>query len=155
VTVNPTTFILLAGDTEHHPALMRPAPGVPLPHSCVHALPPTLQKFGAPEYSDPFVLPAPQNVSVHQDAVAAQTSLAKAQRFDARADTWVIVSHDGSLRTAAPGAKHADKDAITLFPASISDWARRGWKESSKFGFLDAQNPANIFVNATAAGASA
>jgi hypothetical protein len=150
VTVNPTTFILLAGDTEHHPALMRPAPGAPLPHSCVQTLPPALQKFGAPEYSDPFVLPAPQNVSVHQDAVAAQTSLSKAQRFDARADTWVIVSHDASLRTAGPGTKNASADAITLFPASINDWAQRGWKESSKFGFLEAQNPANIFVNTTA-----
>jgi hypothetical protein len=153
VTVNPTTFILLAGDTEHHPALMRPAPGAPLPHSCVHTLPPALQKFGAPEYSDPFVLPAPQNASVHQDAVAAQTSLSKAQRFDARADTWVIVSHDASLRTAAPGTKSASADAITLFPASINDWAQRGWKESSRFGFLEAQNPANIFVNTTASAA--
>jgi hypothetical protein len=134
---------------EHHPGILRPSPGVPLPDSVVHTLPQALQAYGAPEYSDPFGLPAPQNVSIHQDAVTAITSLEKVKRFDSRDDIWVILSHDGSLKLATQSSNDTE-DAITLFPATINDWAKKGWKQKSRFAFLDATNQANVWVNVTA-----
>jgi hypothetical protein len=115
----------------------------------VHTLPKALEAYGAPEYSDPFGLPALQNVSIHQDAVTAVTSLEKLKRFDARDDVWVILSHDASLQVATPGSNNTE-DTITLFPATINDWAKKGWKEKSRFAFLDAMNPANVWANTTA-----
>jgi hypothetical protein len=150
VTTNPSTFVLLAGDTEHHPALLRPSPGVPLPRSIAVTLPTGLQTYGTPEYDNPFAYAQIQNSSIHQDAVTAQTTLSKLQRFDARPDTWVIISHDGSLKTTNGSDVHyEDGDAITLFPRTINEFARKGWKQSSRFAFLQASNPANIWVNAT------
>jgi hypothetical protein len=148
VTVNPSTFILLAGDAEHHPGLLRPSPGVPLSGSIVHTLPHALKKYGAPEYSDPFGHPALQNTSIHQDAVTAVSTLEKLKRFDARDDVWVILSHDASLKIAAPGPNNT-KDTITLFPGSINDWAKKGWKQQSRFAFLDKTNRANVWANVT------
>jgi hypothetical protein len=148
--VNPSTFILLAGDSEHTPALMRPTSESPLPKNIIQSLPPSLQAYGAPDYADPFLFPTPQNGSVNQDVVMAYATLDKVKRFDARDDVWVIISHDPSLKTAVPGTAAAkDKDVITLFPDSLNDWKERGWKESSKFAFLEADNRANVFVNTT------
>jgi hypothetical protein len=152
VTTKPSTFVLLAGDTEHHPALLRPSPGVPLPRSFASDLPKALKAYGAPEYDNPFAYAQVQNASIHQDAVSAQTTLDKLQRFDARADTWVIIAHDGSLKTTNGSDKYRkDKDAITLFPKAINNFAKKGWKDSSRFAFLQANNPANIWVNITGA----
>jgi hypothetical protein len=151
VTINPSTFVLLAGDTEHHPALIRPSPGDPLPHSVTATLPKALKVYGAPKFDNPFAYAALQNVSIHQDAVTAQTTLSKLQRFDARSDTWVLIAHDGSLKTTnGSDANRKDKDAIPLFPKTINGFAKRGWKESSRFAFLRSSNPSYIWVNATA-----
>jgi hypothetical protein len=150
VTANPSTFVLLAGDAEHHPGLLRPSPGVPLTHTVIAALPDPLKAFGAPEYDNPFAYAALQNVSIHQDAVTAQTTLSKLQRFDARSDTWILIAHDGSLKTTnGSDANHKNNDAIPLFPKTINEFARRGWKESSRFAFLQTNNPANIWVTVT------
>jgi hypothetical protein len=150
VTTKPSTFILLAGDTEHHPAVIRPSPGVPLPQSVAATLPTLLKAYGAPEYDNPFSYPALQNASIHQDVVTAQTTLNKLRRFDARSDTWVLMAHDGSLKTTnGSDAYRNDRDAIPLFPKTINGFAKKGWKESSRFAFLQVNNPANIWANAT------
>jgi hypothetical protein len=152
VTINPTSFVLLAGDAEAHPGLLRPSPGVPLPHSITTTLPKPLKAFGAPKYDNPFAYSQLQNASIHQDAVSAQTTLNKLQRFDARPDTWVLLAHDGSLKTTnGLDANRKDTDAIPLFPKTINDFAKKGWKESSQFAFLQTNNPSNIWMNATGA----
>jgi VCBS repeat-containing protein len=86
--------------------------------------------------------------SIHQDAVTAGTTLEKLKRFDSRNDVWIILSHDGSLNIATPGSDDTG-DAITLFPSTIKDWAKKGWKEHSRFAFLDIVNRANLWVNVT------
>jgi hypothetical protein len=152
VTAEPSTFVLLAGDAGHHPGLFRPSPGVPLPSSLVDALPRSLKDYGAPEYDNPFAYAQRQNASAHQDGVTAQTTLSKLQRFDARPDTWIIIAHDGSLKTTNGSDEYTeDEDAIPLFPKTINDFAKKGWKESSQFSFLHVDNPANIWLNATGA----
>jgi glyoxylase-like metal-dependent hydrolase (beta-lactamase superfamily II) len=111
-----------------------------------------LKSFGANEFSDPFGLAAPQNASLSTDAVTALASIEKVKRFDARDDTWVILSHDASLRVATPNSKSKlSSDTITLFPATINGWKKNGWKQSSQFAFLEAGNRANIFANDTGA----
>jgi hypothetical protein len=115
----------------------------------VPSLPAALQAYGTPEYSDPFGLPQIQNQSIHVDAVTATTSLDKLKRFDSRDDVWVILTHDSSFKTAKPGPNISD-DTITLFPATINNWAKKGWKTKTRFAFLEETNPANIWVNVTA-----
>jgi hypothetical protein len=150
VTTSPTTFILLAGDSNHHIGLVRPNPGVRLLCDHQHDLSEDLQKFGGPDFSDPFITPASQNKSIHTDAVAATVSLGKVQRFDARADTWVVLSHDGSF---APFLNKTD--GIPLFPGSLNDWRKKGLKELTKFAYLKSDNPANIFQSGTETNSSA
>jgi hypothetical protein len=142
VTSNPSTFILLAGDSQHHIGLIRPNPGVRLLCNHQHQLPVDLQKVGEPDFADPFVQPARQNTSIHVDAVTATVSAGKVQRFDARADTWVILAHDGSL---APFLNKTD--GIPLFPGTINDWHQKGLKEMTRFAYLESGNIANVFKN--------
>jgi hypothetical protein len=147
VTTSPTTFVLLAGDSNHHISLIRPNTGVRLPCDLQHTIPDDLQKVGAPDFADTFVNPAPQNTSIHTDAVAAATSFDKVKRFDARADTWVILSHDVSLLPILNAT-----DGIPLFPATINEWQKKGLKEKSRFLFLEDDNIGNIFINGTLSG---
>jgi hypothetical protein len=146
VSHSPATYILLAGDTEHQVSLMRPTPAQPLPKSVVKSLPANLRAAGAPLYEDPFELPASATASINQDAVAAVTSVEKLQRFDGRSDVWVVLSHDASLRAFA-----GKKGGIDLFPKPLDGWKHKGWKDLTRFAFLQPANPAYVFANATAA----
>jgi hypothetical protein len=89
-------------------------------------------------------LSANATTSIHQDAVTAVTSLEKLRRFDGRPDVWVVLSHDASLRAFA-----GKEGGIDLFPKPLDRWRQKGWKDLTRFAFLQPSNDAYIWENAT------
>jgi hypothetical protein len=57
-----------------------------------------------------------------------------------------VLSHDASLRAFA-----GTKGGLDLFPKPLDGWKQKGWKDLTRFAFLQPANPAYIFANATAA----
>lgn len=138
--------MLLAGDAAHHVGLLRPNREEPLPARVATTLPPFLQNAGAPAFTDPFVLPAPANVSLHEFPVAAVTTLEKLQRFDAREDIWVVIAHDHSI---VPAIANGTRAGLELFPKEANGWYEKGWKELVRWSYLENGNPSNEWDNIT------
>jgi hypothetical protein len=136
------TYILLAGDVAHHLALIRPTPADPLPDSVVRLLPASLLATDAPPFEDPLVQPAKGNTSLNQDVVTAVASMEKLRRFDGRPDVWVILAHDASLR-----AWTGKPNGIGLFPQALDAWKEKGWKDLTRFAFLEPGNDANLWTS--------
>lgn len=55
----------------------------------------------------------------------AEKSVGKVIELDARDDVFVVVAHDSTLL-----------DVIKFFPNKGNDWKENGWKEKSRWGFL-------------------
>jgi hypothetical protein len=131
VTPSPhASFILFGGDAAHHPGMLRPSTHTPLPPHLHDARPPALHGC-AP---DAPALGLPGADGVHADLPAAARTLAALQVLDAREEVWVLLSHDGSVD--APGV-------VRWFPEALDGWRDAGWKESTRWLFLESGNAAN------------
>jgi hypothetical protein len=137
VTAEPSSFILFGGDAAHHAALLRPNAFTPLPKELVPLLPDDIRGVGAPKYARTFLEVSPSGVCIHHDRDQAIATVETLQAFDARPDVWVLLAHDNSIKFDKDGK--GDK-GVPLFPSNINPWLERGWKENSRWSFLEQDN---------------
>jgi hypothetical protein len=131
VTSAPPSFVLMAGDTCHHPGLLRPSAHVLLPSALHAALPAPLR---ASARDAPFLALPRGKASFHDDPSAAEATLGRVQALDGCADVLVLLSHDMSLDTGG---------VVRFFPDALNAWREEGVKEKTRWLFLEKGNPAN------------
>ncbi|KAF9043807.1 hypothetical protein BDZ89DRAFT_1109260 [Hymenopellis radicata] len=126
VRVTPTTYVLLGGDSCHHPGHIRPNALCVCPG---HHLP--LVPIAKPD-EPPLTLP--KGDSAYRDWDVSSQTLGKLQGLDADPNVLVLLAHDSTL----PGV-------IDEFPKDVNEWQRLGWKEKLKWAFFDKDNVAYRF----------
>ncbi|KAJ7431360.1 hypothetical protein B0H11DRAFT_2131044 [Mycena galericulata] len=159
VTANPSSFIILAGDTFHHAGEARPRPLFQQSFPCpAHLLAEartaistnyfwspysTLGQFDIPSRAAQLLAISDTPDSYYADPVTSQVSLEKIALFDADEDFFVLVTHDFSVVSA-----------LAYYPEELNGWKTSGWKQQTVWSFVDAANPAFVFspttTNATA-----
>lgn len=137
----PTTFVLMGGDVCHFGGSFRPTPYVPLPNTIPSTVkldsrfsrPCPCSIFTAchpdPEHArtSPYYRVTEMEGSWYIDPPTAQASIDKLEEFDADEDVFVAVAHDEGLI-----------DVCDWFPkGSVNAWKEKGWKEASRWGFLN------------------
>ncbi|TFK48510.1 Metallo-hydrolase/oxidoreductase [Heliocybe sulcata] len=134
--VTPTTFILMGGDTCHHPGQLRPSPYIPCPCSLLanvspehfpHVASSTAQSIplSTPVLTVPYTPP-----SAYTDPSTAASSIAKLSAFDADPDVLVLIAHDSTL-----------EDVVSYFPEKADNWKEQMWK-ARRWSFLDKESKA-------------
>lgn len=138
-TANPDTFVLMGGDLCHHGGEMRPSEHLPLPAQispnpltrtlnppCPGAEFEALQKRRSRSPQQPFFDPA-MGLSIPE----AIRSITKAQKADADENVLFIYAHDASVH-----------GVVDLFPLTINDWKKKGWRDRMLWAFLEDLVPA-------------
>ncbi|KAJ7062223.1 beta-lactamase-like protein [Mycena amicta] len=152
VTANPSTFILLAGDTFHHPGEARPRPAFQETFPCpAHLLASVRSHISTDYFFSPgshdgaFDLPSRASSllaisdtpdSVYADPVLATVSIDKVARWDADEDVLVLASHDMSP---------SGLDGLPYYPHLLNGWKNAGWKQNTVWNFVDVDGPAWMF----------
>ncbi|KXJ88815.1 hypothetical protein Micbo1qcDRAFT_197147 [Microdochium bolleyi] len=157
-TADPPTFILLGGDIAHHAGEYRPSPHMPLPDMIPGIRDPRLPVGGSgsggsggslanslatgccpgkiflaihprgdPEA--PFFDPVPGD-GWHHDAAAAKDSIVKMMDADAHDNIFPVMAHDMTLG-----------GTIELYPRPANDWMAKGWKDTTRWRFLESFRP--------------
>ncbi|MCJ1451886.1 hypothetical protein MMC28_002226 [Mycoblastus sanguinarius] len=137
----PETFVFMGGDVCHFGGSYRPTPYAPMP-SIIPAGVPLDSRFRSPcpcslfasVHRDPenyrtssFYKVTQEPRGWYVDPPAAQRSVDRLEEFDADANVFVCVAHDGGLLPV-----------VDWFPkGTINDWKAKGWKEKSQWGFLN------------------
>ncbi|KAJ8096389.1 hypothetical protein PM082_011551 [Marasmius tenuissimus] len=145
--VKQDSFILLGGDTCHHPGQIRPNPHIHKSYPCPgHLLEATRKSVSAEHFATPgatefdltkretpllSVPPPPSAYADQQVSIKSQRALSV---FDAHKDIFVMAAHDLTL-----------VGIVGLFPEKLNDWKEKGWKEQSIWAFLDEKNRAFRF----------
>lgn len=127
----------MAGDSVHHPALIRPSPYVPLPIALEPLVPAVLSACAR---DAPFLAPPERGVAIHHDYDAAIKTLEIVLALDARPDVWVLMSHDGSMDADVKGV---GEGRMRWLPEEANGWKAEGVKEYLRWKFLEKGNPAN------------
>jgi glyoxylase-like metal-dependent hydrolase (beta-lactamase superfamily II) len=139
VTSNPSTFILLAGDTFHNGGEIRPSPHLnehyPIPPAILSSSHESISReyfFAPDDERDLSTLPTPI-LSVGEkfnfDPVRTRATQLKVGIFDSHEDVLIISAHDPSYG-----------DFMDLFPASLNDWKQKGWKGRGVWQFGNVTN---------------
>lgn len=154
-TINPDTFIFMGGDLCHHGGQIRPSPYVsltlstPLPSltsngtagtgsiteepstgveqsnsTDLDTLKSLLQAYTGSTTS-PLFTPAP--VQCVSETTSAETRK-KAMIADAQDNIWFVFAHDPSLWSCK---------TVEFFPKPANQWRARGWREQTRWGFLE------------------
>lgn len=139
-TADPPSFIFLGGDIAHHCGEFRPTPYTPLPDMIspnpfgrgASACPGSFFLVIHPKMDPekPFFDPVSGD-GWHHDAPEAMKSIQKLMQMDAYDNIFPIMAHDMSLG-----------DVVDLYPDSANAWMVKGWKEKSRWGFLNSFKPA-------------
>lgn len=134
----PSTFILMGADTCHHCGSLRPTEQIPLPDEI------TPSPFSSPRYAPNTTCPGALLEEIHphrsrttpfyanlsaapdRDVEEAERSISKMAEFDANENVFVAIAHDRTLL-----------DIIDFFPKSANNWKEKGWKEASRWRFLE------------------
>ncbi|KAF8186580.1 beta-lactamase-like protein [Mycena galopus ATCC 62051] len=148
--VTPTSFVLLGGDTFHHPGEARPRPDFQANFPCpAHLLQSTQSSTSTTYFWSPRSREGAFNIasraqpllglsniagSVNSDPTISQVSLDKIATFDADPDFLVVAAHDMSLLSFFPS-----------LPATLNGWKASGLKERTVWNFVDNSNPAFVF----------
>jgi len=142
--VTPTTFVLCAGDTCHHPGQLRPTSSLRRHFPCPGAIvAESRTTFSHVHFSHDGVdlalrsqplLSIPDGQSFYADPVTSKVSLNKLEDFDANPNIFVLISHDISVG-----------DVVEQFPESINDWKAKKYKERATWAFAEKENPAFRF----------
>lgn len=131
------SWILMAGDTAHHPGMLRPSPHVPLPASLEPLVPAALK---ACRRDAPFIAPPKPADSIHHNHDVAAATLNVVITLDARPDVWVILSHDGSMDNDVRGV---GEGRMRWMPEEANRWKEEGVKEHLRWKYLEKGNPAH------------
>ncbi|KAI9704535.1 MAG: hypothetical protein M1820_005609 [Bogoriella megaspora] len=142
-TVNPSSFILMAGDACHLGAEMRPSAWRPIPRNIS---PSPLPSFPTPcpghlltsihrsaSHSStqeshqrcatcPFVVPTQK---INQDPKKAEWTIEGLQEFDADENVMVALAHDERMM-----------EVVDFFPKRMDAWKEKGWGEELRWRFL-------------------
>ncbi|KAH7399182.1 metallo-beta-lactamase superfamily protein [Phaeosphaeria sp. MPI-PUGE-AT-0046c] len=135
-TVDPPTFIFMGGDHggEFRPTEYMPLPDEIHPHPLKHALirpPPTcpgdifLPIHPKNSRTAPFFDTTPAEGGWHLCAAEATRSIEKMTEFDAYDNIFPVIAHDNTLM-----------GVVDVYPKQANDWQNRGWKDTSRWGFL-------------------
>jgi hypothetical protein len=145
VTVNPTTFVLLARDTFHNAAEVRPSPDLnkqyPVPSSILSSSHSSISReffFSPLDTTDlsnrttSFLDVA--SVGANFDPVRTKASQFNVQVFDVDEDILVITAHDPSY-----------EGLLEMFPnGTLNDWKEKGWKRTGVWQFGNVTSPAFV-----------
>jgi len=131
------SWILMAGDAAHHPAMLRPSPHVPLPAGLEPLVPAALR---ACAHDAPFLAPPDRAVAIHDDWDKARDTLEVVRALDARPDVWVILGHDGSMDADVKGV---GEGRMKWLPEEANAWKAEGVKEYLRWKYLEKGNRAN------------
>lgn len=146
----PDTFILMGADSAHHPGALRPSRHHPLPDSL------SPSPFSAPPFQSGTVCPGEVLEAIHPQHVKdrpyystfsdggperniplVEETVSKMIDLDGRDDVFVVLAHDASL-----------KRRVDFFPESANEWKSKGWKEETRWKFLeDFQKAAQPYLN--------
>ena len=138
-------FIHLGGDSIHHAAEFRPTVYLPLPdtiepspipkvHNTVcpgHIFSPILRNGSTTEHilelQDPFKGQGEDDkFAIVYDEPKLRDTVRKDEELDADNDVFTIIAHDWSL-----------KGVIDEWPSSLNSWKDKGWKETTRWKFLE------------------
>lgn len=133
------TFILMGADTAHYAGAMRPSTHHPLPKSL------SPSPFSNPAWAVNTVCPGELLEAIHpqhvhdkpfystfseggpeRDIPLVEETVGKMIDLDGRDDVFVVIAHDSSL-----------KDRIDFFPKTANGWKIKGWKEDTRWKFLE------------------
>ena len=137
----PDTFVFMGGDICHFGGSYRPTVYAPMPATIPSTVPldrrlpiPCPCSFFRGSHYDPEKMRTSTFYKVTQapggwyvDPPTAQRSVKSLEVFDADENVFVCVAHDGGLIPV-----------VDWFPnGTINDWKTKGWKERSRWGFLN------------------
>ncbi|KAK0452796.1 beta-lactamase-like protein [Desarmillaria tabescens] len=131
--VTPTSFVLLGGDSCHHPGELRPTADHHKYFPCPGRILESLGDISISSRTTPL-LSVPSGSPVYADRETSLATISKLSRFDANPDVLVLIAHDST----APGV-------IDEFPTSMNDWKAKGWKDKLMWAFLEKDSPAFRF----------
>ncbi|KAJ7275056.1 hypothetical protein C8J57DRAFT_1714764 [Mycena rebaudengoi] len=152
--VTPTDFVLLGGDTCHHPGQFRPTDKLhqhlPCPGELLAAARHSIstEHFSPENPSSGFDLAARTTPlldvsdtanSAYADPPLSRVTISKLSDFDANPDVFVVLAHDMSLVSV-----------IDLFPAQLNEWKEKGWKQKGTWAFVDEKDASFRFKAKTA-----
>ena len=142
---SPAAFIHLGGDSIHHAAEIRPTEYLPLPDTIEPSPIPRIHKTTCPghiftpllrdgsksehilELQDPFKgQSGDDKFAIVYDEPALRDTVRKDEELDADKDVFTIIAHDWSL-----------KGVIDEWPESLNSWKDKGWKENTRWKFLE------------------
>ncbi|KAF7328059.1 Metallo-beta-lactamase superfamily protein [Mycena kentingensis (nom. inval.)] len=146
------TFLLLAGDTYHHPGEARPRPAFqdtfPAPAPIIasaRAHVNTSVYFSPGSHDGAFDLPSRATPMLaitsnsSMDPVTSTVTGEKIARWDASADVLVLMAHDLSVVEDLEGG------GLPYHPQLLNGWKAAGWKKDTVWEFMDFENPAWAF----------
>lgn len=125
----PDTFMLFTGDVYHHASQVRPTASAPLP-DLIHVpnlIPNPLPAKLVAKMSPAKCCSAPisQPGKVSSDVDAAMRTIDAIRRFDDDENVLLVAAHDRTV-----------SEALETFPRSANEWKEKGWKEKTKWVFL-------------------
>ncbi|KAI4233879.1 MAG: hypothetical protein LQ352_008214 [Teloschistes flavicans] len=137
----PDTFVFMGGDVCHFGGSYRPTQYAPMPTEIPTSVP-LDPRFNTPcpcsiftachrdpenARTSPFYKVTQAPGGWYVDPKVAQQSVDRLEEFDADENVFVCVAHDGGLIPV-----------VDWFPnGTLNEWKAKGWKEKSKWGFLN------------------
>lgn len=140
-----TAFIHLGGDSVHHAAEMRPTEYLPLPDTITPSPVPHIHASACPgdlftpllrdgsrtehilEHFNPFPdAPVDKKYSLLYDEPALRDTVRKDEELDAHPNIFTLIAHEWTL-----------KGVIPEWPKDLNGWREAGWKESTRWKFLE------------------
>ncbi|PTD07577.1 Cytochrome P450 monooxygenase andK [Fusarium culmorum] len=137
-TIGPDTFIFMGGDICHHGGEIRPSPYLPIPQHLSQRLslsdslrllmsrcPATILddmnvkrgRYPGGTFFDP---------NIGFDKEHALKTIKETQKADAQDNVFFIFAHDMSIM-----------GVVDEFPKTANDWKAKGWKEKTRWRFLN------------------
>ena len=142
---SPPAFVHLGGDSIHHAGEIRPTEYLSLPDDIQPSPIPNVHATTCPghiftpvlrdgsktkhilEFKDAFKgWGNDQRFALIVDDPALRDTIVKDEELDAREDVFTIIAHDWTL-----------KGIINEWPASLNEWKEKGWKENTRWKFLE------------------
>ena len=142
---SPPAFVHLGGDSIHHAAEIRPTEYLPLPDTIQPSPIPNVHTMTCPghiftpilrngsktepilEFQDAFKdWGADPKYGLIVDEPALKDTIHKDEELDAGDDVFTFIAHDWSL-----------KGVISEWPESLNQWKEKGWKEQTRWKFLE------------------